>query len=224
MPRPFPRRVLTGPVLEVAPRLLGALLLSDVGGARVTVRISEVEAYSGHGDDPASHAHRGPTPRNRVMFGPAGFAYVYFTYGMHHCVNVVTGTEGAASAVLLRAGAVVAGIDAARSRRPTARRDTDLARGPANLAAALGIDGTLDGCDLLAADSPLRLCPGPEPLDPSAVAAGPRTGITKAVERPWRFWVTGDPTVSPYRAGGRRGSGSATASSGRDPVREDGRP
>ena len=116
------RDVLSGPVLEVAPRLLGAVLRHG----DVAVRLTEVEAYDGP-DDPGSHAFRGPTPRNAVMFGPAGFLYVYFTYGMHHCCNVVTGPEGTPSAVLLRAGEVVAGVEVARARRPRST-DRDLAR------------------------------------------------------------------------------------------------
>src|SRR5207245_1342891 len=119
------------PVAEVAPALLGCLLVA--GG--VTVRLTEVEAYGGHGADPGSHAHRGPTPRSAIMFGPPGRLYVYFSYGMHWCANVVTGLEGEASAVLLRAGEVIGGLEQARSRRPGSR-DDDLCRGPARLAKA----------------------------------------------------------------------------------------
>ena len=185
---PALRDVLSGPVLEVAPRLLGAVLRH--GG--VAVRLTEVEAYDGPAD-PGSHAYRGPTQRNAVMFGPPGCLYVYFTYGMHHCCNVVTGPEGTPSAVLLRAGEVVAGVEVARSRRPRST-DRDLARGPARLCQALGLDLTDNGADLTSGPVTLELG-DPVPT----VSTGPRVGLRGAPERPWRFWVTGDPTVSPYR-------------------------
>ncbi|MEV0429708.1 DNA-3-methyladenine glycosylase [Micromonospora sp. NPDC050495] len=186
--------LLAGPVEPAARGLLGCRLT----GHGVTVRITEVEAYAGTAGDPASHAHRGRTPRNAVMFGPAGHAYVYFTYGMHWCVNVVTGPDGEASAVLLRAGEVVDGLDLARSRRPAVRRDVDLARGPARLCAALGIDRSVYGADLLG-DGPVRLRPPVASVPPAAVATGPRVGVTGAHDVPWRFWLAGDPTVSAYR-------------------------
>ena len=187
---------LTGPVDEVAPALLGCHLVA--GG--VTVRLTEVEAYSGEGSDLASHAHRGRTARNSVMFERAGLLYVYFTYGMHWCMNVVTGPEGHASAVLLRAGEVVAGHDSARERRP-GTRDRDLCRGPARLTKALGIDGALLGADLLDPASPVRLLPGGHD---GVVAVGPRVGVASAAETHWRFWLEGDPTVSAYRPAVRR--------------------
>ncbi|MFD0823650.1 DNA-3-methyladenine glycosylase, partial [Micromonospora zhanjiangensis] len=137
--------LLAGPVETAARGLLGCRLTA--GG--VTVRLTEVEAYAGSGGDPASHAYRGRTRRNAVMFGPAGHAYLYFTYGMHWCLNVVTGPDGEASAVLLRAGEVVDGLDIARSRRPAVRRDVDLARGPARLCSTLGLDGAAYGAWLL---------------------------------------------------------------------------
>lgn len=186
--------LLAGPVLPAARGLLGCRLTA--GG--VTVRITEVEAYAGTAGDPASHAHRGRTPRNAVMFGPAGHAYVYFTYGMHWCVNVVTGPAGEAAAVLLRAGEVVDGLAVARARRPAVRRDVDLARGPARLCAALGIDRSAYGTHLLG-DGPVRLRPDDAPVPADAVAAGPRVGVTGAHDVPWRFWIAGDPTVSAYR-------------------------
>ncbi|MEV5822234.1 DNA-3-methyladenine glycosylase [Micromonospora haikouensis] len=186
--------LLAGPVVPAARGLLGCRL--SAGG--VTVRITEVEAYAGTAGDPASHAHRGRTPRNAVMFGPAGHAYVYFTYGMHWCVNVVTGPEGEASAVLLRAGEVVEGVEVARSRRTAVRRDADLARGPARLCAALGIDRTAYGRYLLG-DGSVRLRPAAEPVPDTAIAAGPRVGVTGAHDVPWRFWADGEPTVSQYR-------------------------
>ncbi|GAA4263210.1 DNA-3-methyladenine glycosylase [Dactylosporangium darangshiense] len=180
---------LQGPVEDAARALLGCRLTA--GG--VTVRLTEVEAYSGTGEDPASHAHRGRTPRNTIMFGPAGYAYVYFTYGMHYCLNVVTGTEGTASAVLLRAGEVVGGLETARSRRPAARSDAELARGPARLCSALAVGRDFYGTYLMDG----HLSEGDDP--PGEVVAGPRVGVTGAHDLPWRFWLAGDPTVSEYR-------------------------
>ncbi|WP_433392855.1 DNA-3-methyladenine glycosylase [Micromonospora sp. KLBMP9576] len=186
--------LLAGPVVPAARGLLGCRLTAG----DVTVRITEVEAYAGTAGDPASHAHRGRTPRNAVMFGPAGHAYVYFTYGMHWCMNVVTGPDGEAAAVLLRAGEVVEGVDVARARRPAVRRDVDLARGPARLCAALGVDRDAYGRHLLG-EGPLRLRPADVPVYDQQVAAGPRVGVTGAHDVPWRFWIAGDPTVSAYR-------------------------
>ena len=183
--------LLGGAVHEVAPLLLGSVL--SHGG--VAVRITEVEAY-GAADDPGSHAHRGRTPRNSVMFGPAGRLYVYFTYGMHHCANVVCGPEGEAAAVLLRAGEVVSGLELARVRRPGSG-DRDLARGPARLCKVLDMDRSYNGADL--GVGPPRLELGDTP-DSSVVFSGPRVGLRGAPERPWRFWLTGEPTVSAYRA------------------------
>lgn len=180
---------LTGPVHVVAPALLGTVLTH--GG--VSVRLTEVEAYAGTAD-PASHAARGRTPRNEVMFGPPGRLYVYFVYGMHWCANVVTGVEGSASAVLLRAGAVVGGLELARTRRPAAALDRDLARGPARLAQALALTGTQNG-------DRAELTAGPAP---GSISSGPRVGVAAAGEVPWRFWITGDTTVSAYRRGGAR--------------------
>ena len=182
------RALLEGPVLEVAPRLLGATLRHG----DVAVRLTEVEAYDG-ANDPGSHAHRGLTPRNSVMFGPAGHLYVYFTYGMHHCCNVVCGPEGTASAVLLRAGEVVDGLETARQRRPRSR-DRDLARGPARLCQALDLDLGHNGVRLDV--PPLTLDPGPPP---ETVSSGPRVGLRLASDRAWRFWLPEEPTVSQYR-------------------------
>lgn len=181
--------MLRRPSLEVAPLLLGARLTH----AGVTVRLTEVEAYDGAGD-PGSHAYRGLTRRNATMFGPPGHLYVYFTYGMHWCANVVCAEEGTASAVLLRAGEVVDGHAEAHERRPHST-SRDLARGPARLCRALAIDGAHDGLDLaghltLADDIPDRI---PDHL------TGPRVGLRHAADRPWRFWIPGDPTVSAYR-------------------------
>jgi DNA-3-methyladenine glycosylase len=184
------REALSGPVLEVAPRLLGATLRHGP----VAVRLTEVEAYDG-ANDPGSHAYRGMTNRNEVMFGPPGRLYVYFTYGMHYCCNVVTGEQGRASAVLLRAGEVVEGADVAHARRGRGT-DRDLARGPARLCQALGIARDQNGADLTGPELLLAL-----PAEPVAeLATGPRVGLRLAAERPWRFWMPGEPTVSRYVA------------------------
>jgi DNA-3-methyladenine glycosylase len=196
------REALAKTSMDVAPLLLDAVLVSTVDGAEVAVRLTEVEAYNGL-DDPASHAYRGETPRNAVMFGPAGFLYCYFTYGMHWCANVVCGPDGVATAVLLRAGEIVRGAEVARSRRPAARSSRDLARGPARLAQSLGLDRAANGLDLCDPDSAVRLESfGASP--PGRVRAGPRVGITVAIERPWRFWLDGEPSVSAFRPGGRK--------------------
>jgi len=179
---------LSGPVLEEAPRLLNAVLRHG----EVAVRITEVEAYDG-ANDPGSHSYRGRTRRNAVMFGPAGHLYCYFTYGMHVCCNVVCGPVGTPSAVLLRAGEVIDGLDVARERRPGSS-DRDLARGPARLCRALDIQLTDDGSDL--AVGPITLTLGPRPDD---VSTGPRVGLRAAADRPWRYWITGEPSVSAYR-------------------------
>jgi DNA-3-methyladenine glycosylase len=180
-----------------------ALLGCTVTAYGVTVRLTEVEAYAGVGIDPASHAYRGRTPRNGVMFGPAGFLYVYFTYGMHWCMNVVTGPPGAASAGLLRAGEVVDGVDTARKRRtgPSGRigPDRELARGPARLAMALGVTGADNGAELLSGTDRVALEPPPVPVDPATVRFGPRVGVAGGADTPWRFWLDGEPTVSSYR-------------------------
>ena len=180
--------------------LLGRHLVSDVGGGVVVVRITEVEAYAG-ATDAASHAHRRQTTRNAVMFGEPGHAYVYFTYGMHWCVNLVAEPAGTAAAVLLRAGEVVGGMDVARTRRPGGPA-RDVARGPARLARAAGIDGSVNGVDVTRR-GPLHLCPG-EPVADDVVARGPRVGIRSATDLPWRLWIAGDPTVSAFRSGAAR--------------------
>jgi len=188
------RRWLIGDSLDVAPLLLGCLLQSDVDDVRVTVRLTEVEAYGGPGLDPDSHTFRGKTPRNLVMFGEVGHLYVYFTYGMHWCANVVMHDDGGVGAALLRAGEVVDGVEIARQRRPGSR-DRDLARGPARLTRALGIDGRLNGIDLYGPASPIRLIRRPAEAG-SVVVTGPRVGVHDP--RPWRFSLD-HPTVSPYR-------------------------
>lgn len=196
------RTALSGPAPEVAPRLLGAVL--SCGG--VSLRITEVEAYGGS-DDPGSHAFRGRTARNATMFGPAGHLYCYFTYGMHVCANVVVGPEDEGTGVLIRAGEVLTGIDQARARRPSAP-DRDLARGPARLTRALGIRLEDDGTDLAHGRVRLSLAgasressadSSAQTLHLGAVSSGPRVGLRAASQTPWRFWITGDPTVSTYR-------------------------
>jgi DNA-3-methyladenine glycosylase len=201
-PVPALRDRLSRPSLKVAPLLLGAVVSSTVGGEMVAVRLTEVEAYEGL-DDPASHAYRGLTRRTAVMFGPAGHLYCYFTYGMHWCANVVCDVDGRASAVLLRAGEVVRGIETARGRRTAARTDRDLARGPARLATCLGLGAATNGTDLLAPDSPVRLESMPARRR-RGIVTGPRVGISTAAERPWRFWLDGEPSVSVYKLGGRK--------------------
>ena len=210
---PLPREFFAPHSLEVAPKLLGCVLEHETAEGLVAVVLTEVEAYEGQAD-PASHAYRGQTARNAVMFGPPGHAYVYFTYGMHFCVNLVCLPEGTASAVLLRAGRVVQGEELAGRRRSFCAA-RDLARGPARLCQALGIVRGQDGSDVCAEASPLRIRPGPPPE--AVISRGPRVGISAAGEWPWRFWVTGDPTVSVYRPhvprrrgpGGRPGTAPA---------------
>jgi len=171
-------------------------------GRGVSVRLTEVEAYLGE-RDPGSHAFRGQTRRNATMFGPAGHLYVYFTYGMHTCANVVCGDEGDPMGVLLRAGEIVSGIEVARARRVTSKTDADLARGPARLTVALGIALTDDGARLgpSSGAEEFRLDPPRHPAP--SFQTGPRTGVSGlggSADYPWRFWLPGDPTVSPYKA------------------------
>jgi DNA-3-methyladenine glycosylase len=231
----LPRDTFACSAVAVAPALLGCVLEHDTPEGLVAVALTEVEAYQGQAD-PASHAYRGRTPRNAVMFGPPGHAYVYFTYGMHFCVNLVCLPAGTASAVLLRAGRVVEGEGLARARRavpgPGGR---DLARGPARLCQALAITRAQNGADVCDPASPLRIRwpgpaeawltggwsgavsageaesadrahggvaagRGPAELAGAAISHGPRVGVSAAADVPWRFWVTGDPTVSAYRA------------------------
>jgi DNA-3-methyladenine glycosylase len=205
------------PVLEVAPELLGC----TVSHAGVTVRLTEVEAYDGS-NDPGSHAFRGPTARTRVMFGEPGGLYVYFTYGMHWCANLVCGSVGVANGVLMRAGEVVDGRELAGSRRAGVC-DRDLARGPARLAKTLALGPDQNGIDTLSTGSvfvaraPIR--------DPSTSASGavvrtgPRVGVSgpggDAAAYPWRFWLEGETTVSAYRPGMVRRPKPAARSTGR---------
>ncbi|MGV9244271.1 DNA-3-methyladenine glycosylase [Streptomyces sp. NPDC003710] len=197
---PLPREFFDRPVLDVAPDLLGRILVRTTPDGPIELRLTEVEAYDGP-NDPGSHAYRGRTPRNDVMFGPPGHVYVYFTYGMWHCMNLVCGPDGRASAVLLRAGEITEGAELARQRRLSARNDKELAKGPARLATALGVDRALDGTDACTpGETPLRMLTG-TPVPSDQVRNGPRTGVAgDGGVHPWRFWVANDPTVSPYRA------------------------
>lgn len=196
------RSFLERPVLEVAPDLLGCRITA--GG--VTIRLTEVEAYAGE-RDPGSHAYRGRTPRTEVMFGRAGHLYVYFTYGMHWCANVVTGEAGSAAAVLLRGGEVVAGHELAAARR-AGIRERDWARGPARLARTLGLGRDDNGVDACGRAGEPRLDAPSAPVDPGNVRTGPRVGVSgpggDGDAYPWRFWLDGEPTVSAYRPATRR--------------------
>ncbi|GHI84677.1 DNA-3-methyladenine glycosylase [Streptomyces xanthophaeus] len=197
---PLPRSFYDRPVLTVAPDLLGRTLVSRTAEGPLELRITEVEAYEGEAD-PGSHAYRGRTARNASMFGPPGHAYVYFIYGMWFSLNLVCGPADHASGVLLRAGEVTVGADLAAKRRLSARNRSELAKGPARLATALAVDRSLDGTDLCGGpDSALSLLAG-TPTSPDLVSNGPRTGVGGAGSaHPYRFWITHDPTVSPYRA------------------------
>ncbi len=234
----LPRSFFDRPSWEVAPDLLGRVLVHGSADGTVAVRLTEVEAYGGPGEDPAAHTYRGKTPRNAVMFGPPGHLYVYFTYGMHFCANLVCLPEERGSAVLLRAGEVVAGIDLARERRSNGTNrpaDRDLARGPARLAVTLGLRREHNGLDAIW-DGPAGAVPGEpgrerltgwpagsaavlegRPPGRAAIRSGPRTGISTARETPWRFWIEADPTVSPYRAHVPRRRSAAATSVGEAP-------
>lgn len=179
-PRPLPRRFYARDALLVAPELLGKLFV--VGAA--SGRIVEVEAY--REDDPASHSHRGRTARNATMFGPPGHLYVYFTYGMHHCANVVTGADGDGQAVLLRAVVPRSGLDELWARRPRARREADLANGPGKLCQAFGLDRRHDGLDLCTPGSVVFLADDGTPPPAAPIVTG-RIGIRRATDHPWRF-------------------------------------
>lgn len=196
------RELLSLPAPEVAPSLLNSVICHRTSLGAVGVRITELEAYDGD-SDPGSHAFRGRTPRTDVMFGPAGYAYVYFTYGMHWCLNVVCAVKGRAGGVLLRAGSIIEGNDLARSRCSASLPDSKLASGPGRLARALGVNKDQYGCDLLNPSSVLTLTmPESAPL-PQEVGQGPRTGVAGAggdsARFPWRWWLLDEPSVSPYR-------------------------
>lgn len=214
------RKFFLPPALEVAPRLLGAQLTVASEAGTVTLRITEDEAYHGLGApgpyDAGSHARKARTDRNDSMFGPPGHAYVYFSYGMHHAINMVCSPDGIASGVLIRSGEIIAGAALAEARRQRKRRgsrdpDPDapiinapmLARGPGNVAAALGLTReTHDGLDLFA--PPFLVSPRDASFDPARIATGPRVGVAGVAGGPafpWRFWIAHDPTVSAFRPG-----------------------
>ena len=188
----LPRDFYARGALEVAPELLNKVLVAPDGRAG---RIVEVEAYRG-ADDPGSHGFRGMTRRNATMFGPPGHLYVYFTYGMHWCANVVAETDGVAAAVLLRALTPLEGLEAMyAARHPAARRDRDLCSGPAKLTQALGIDGDLDGADLVSGDRGVTIVDDGEP--PSDVpTVTTRIGLSNGADLLWRFYVTGAADLS----------------------------
>jgi DNA-3-methyladenine glycosylase len=197
----LPREFFARPSVQVAPDLLGCVISHSTPEGLVAVMLVEVEAYAGEAD-PASHAFRGRTARNAVMYGPPGHAYVYFTYGMHFCVNLVCEPESHASAVLLRAGRVIDGVPLARARRSAGarqQREVDLARGPARLCEAMAIDRSQDGADVADPGSALRAFAPRAAVRPADISTGPRVGISRAADVPWRYWITGDPAVSPYR-------------------------
>lgn len=183
---PFDRAFYTRDARELAPDLLGALLVTEFGGRRTVGRIVEVEAY--RQDEPASHCYGGRTERNKAMFLPGGHVYVYFIYGMHHCMNIVAGPEGYGEAALIRGIEPVEGFDVMRERRGPKPRDRDLANGPGKLTRALGIGPEHDGTDLLDPESPIRLLPG-ETIPENRVIRTPRIGITKAADLPWRWLI-----------------------------------
>jgi DNA-3-methyladenine glycosylase len=191
------RQLFDAPSVEVAPLLLGAVLRHSTPDGTVAVRLTEVEAYLGAAD-PGSHAYRGPGKRNAVMYGESGHLYTYFTYGMHVCANVTCSPAGTASAVLLRGAEVIDGIELARARRPTSKSDADLARGAAPRVVGGGRTHAHGGADLAAPPFELTLLPRPLPFE-----TGPRTGVSGAGgsgDYPWRFWLPGQRSVSPYKA------------------------
>ncbi|KAA9108414.1 DNA-3-methyladenine glycosylase [Microbacterium rhizomatis] len=220
--RPATRDDLRGLPVEVAPGLLGAHLTVRLGGDVVTARLTEVEAYHGLGTgavpDPGSHARSGPTPRNATMWGEPGHLYVYLSHGIHSCVNVVCGPAGTAGGILLRAGEIVAGRDAALRHRlqrgGVVRSDRDLARGPGRFGDAIGLRHPVhDGIDAISGGewhgAVARLDLPSEPVP--GVVTGPRVGVAGVAGTaafPWRFWIAGDPTVSAFRWG--RGAGPSS--------------
>jgi DNA-3-methyladenine glycosylase len=194
-------------VLEVARDLIGCRLLHETPEGRIGGRIVEVEAYRGR-HDPASHAFRGPTPRSRIMFGPPGRVYVYLSYGMHHCMNIVTEPDGDAAAVLLRALEPTDGIESIRRRRPGVAVSRLLA-GPGCLTRGLGVDLSRNGADL--ADGSLWIEARSSALPAAAIATGPRIGISRAARRPWRFFLARHPSISARPARPAPGPGMAGA-------------
>jgi DNA-3-methyladenine glycosylase len=199
--------------VQAARRLLGSLLEVAASDGVVRMRIVEVEAYGGTPDsrfpDPASHGYRGPTDRNRVMFGSAGHLYVYRSYGIHWCANISYGREGQCGGVLMRAGEIVDGLDVARRRRQSARADHQLACGPGNVGSALAISREMNGSAVCSGESPVRLLRGPR-IPASAVETGPRVGVSTAQDRPWRVWDGRSLAVSKYRRADPLVSGTRT--------------
>ncbi|WP_127361654.1 DNA-3-methyladenine glycosylase [Actinacidiphila soli] len=191
------REFFARPAHEVAPELLGHVLLRRTGEGDIALRMTEVEAYAGS-DDPASHGWKGRTLRNAVMFEKPGHLYVYWVYGMHWAINLVCAIEGEAAGVLIRAGEIVQGEDLARRHRPTAKSHSELAKGPGRLGRALHVDRSLNGADVCAPISLVQMREGAVSGGKS-ITCGPRTGVSRGSETPWRFWIEGDPTVSPYR-------------------------
>ena len=196
---PLERDVLRGRAEVVAPALLGTLLVRiESDGSRSVARIVETEAY--RQDDPASHSHAGRTPRTEPMFAAPGTAYVYRSYGVHWCCNVTVEEEGVGAAVLLRAARLLRGHELVRPRRVAAKQDRDLLRGPGRLTQALGIDGPRhDRTDLLDPQNTVLLADDGWRPPQTAVRAGGRVGVRLAAGVPWRFWIAGQPEVSPYR-------------------------
>jgi DNA-3-methyladenine glycosylase len=184
------RYILNIPAQEAAPRLLGCILERKVDKKLARVKIVETEAYDE--TDAASHSYKGRTPRTDIMFGPAGHLYVYFTYGMHYCCNVVTGNEGEGSAVLIRAVEPLNGEEVLEQRR-RGKRGTELTNGPAKLCQALGIDKRMNGHDL--EREPLRLILQPA-LSNDQIIITPRIGISEAKDVPWRFLIKDNPYIS----------------------------
>jgi len=188
LPRSFYRR----DARVVAPELLHKVIVVD---GTVAARLVEVEAYAG-GEDPGSHAFRGPTARNMTMFGPAGHLYVYFTYGMHFCANAVCSDVGVATAVLLRAAAPLDGLDVMRARRGrAARRERDLLSGPGKLCQALGLARDDDGADLVARGGRISIMDDGTP-PPAVPGVSLRIGLSAGADLPWRWYVPGDPNLS----------------------------
>jgi DNA-3-methyladenine glycosylase len=205
MVEPLPRSFFARPSLEVAPDLLGRLLVRPLPEGVLAGRIVECEAYEE--GDPASHSFRGPTDRTAVMFGPPGHLYVYFTYGMHFCMNVVTGDDGEGSAVLLRAVEPTDGLDRMRERRGISDGRI-LCAGPGRLAQAFGITRAENGMDLVSGRD-MFIDEG-ERIAEESLGVGGRIGISVAIDRPWRFYVMGNPFVSRVSSGrSRRAVGSA---------------
>lgn len=188
----------------VAPELVGKLIVSSIGDQQVIARITETEAYSD--DDPASHTFRGPTPRNAVMFGDPGHLYVYISYGMHHCANAVSHVDGRSGGVLMRSAEILDGADTAAERRRHPKHHHQLGRGPGCLAQALGLTLGDGGADLCQAESAVRILDdGVQPQ----ISTGPRVGVRLAADVPWRFWTSGDKTVSLYKRSPRAEPASA---------------